>query len=460
MSENSIAPIPRGARALVLGFATALVLWAAAFVCRVPPIQVSSAVLGAILVFILFAGGMASARLRRASIGDGARLGLVASAVNLLLLGSILSDRASDVVPALMFWVPGFLACGAALGAAGALVGRLVVGRLDHAKEEPEWTGAFSRVALFSTLALIGVGGLVTSKDAGLAVVDWPNSYGYNMFLYPLSKMTGNIFFEHSHRLFGSFVGLTTLVLFLRILRTDGRRYVRWAAALALFLVIGQGILGGLRVTGHFTTSTSPEIVRPNLTLALVHGVVAQIFFALLATIAVFTSRTWKERERAGSIRGGSSEATLARLLMGALLFQLFLGVHVRHLGRGTLVHICFAVVVFALALILAMRLLANASVSPILRRTGAALLAHTGTQLLLGIGALIATGMSGLGNEGEVAPSSPGLAAALLPTLHQTMGAILLANAAVSFWWSRAFLSESAPDLAPATFSESPTAP
>ena len=72
------------------------------------------------------------------------------------------------------------------------------------------------RVALlvaWATFPLIFIGGLVTSKDAGLSVPDWPNSYGYNMFLFPPRLWAGNIFYEHTHRLYASFVGLLTVVL-------------------------------------------------------------------------------------------------------------------------------------------------------------------------------------------------------------------------------------------------------
>ena len=123
---------------------------------------------------------------------------------------------------------------------------------------------------------------MVTGQQAGLAVVDWPNSFGSNMFLYPLSRMTGGVFYEHAHRLLGSLVGLTTLVLAVFLWRTDERRGVKLLAAAALLLVIVQGVLGGLRVTGRFTSSMDPAHTDPNLTLAIVHGVTGQVFLSVL----------------------------------------------------------------------------------------------------------------------------------------------------------------------------------
>ena len=51
------------------------------------------------------------------------------------------------------------------------------------------------------TFVLLCSGGLVTSHGAGMAVPDWPNSFGYNMFLFPVSRWVGGIFYEHTHRL-------------------------------------------------------------------------------------------------------------------------------------------------------------------------------------------------------------------------------------------------------------------
>ena len=75
---------------------------------------------------------------------------------------------------------------------------------------------------------------MVTSKNVGLAVPDWPTTFGYNMFLYPLSRMTGAVYYEHAHRLFGSLVGLTTLVLAAHLLRVERRAWVKRLAVVAL----------------------------------------------------------------------------------------------------------------------------------------------------------------------------------------------------------------------------------
>src|SRR6516165_1261244 len=132
-------------------------------------------------------------------------------------------------------------------------------------------------------LVLICSGGLVTSHEAGLAVPDWPNSFGYSMFLFPVSRWVGGVFFEHTHRLIASGVGLLTLVLCGMTLVIEQRRWVKWLAGIAVLAVIVQGVLGGLRVTEH------------NALLGLFHGCLAQSFFCLAAAIALVTSRLWSE---------------------------------------------------------------------------------------------------------------------------------------------------------------------
>src|SRR5262249_39454042 len=95
-----------------------------------------------------------------------------------------------------------------------------------------------------SVLVLICSGGLVTSHEAGMAVPDWPNSFGYNMFLFPVSRWVGGVLFEHTHRLIASGVGLLTILLCLVTLIFERRRWVKVLSGLAVLAVILQGVLG------------------------------------------------------------------------------------------------------------------------------------------------------------------------------------------------------------------------
>src|SRR4051812_17456452 len=149
---------------------------------------------------------------------------------------------------------------------------------------EPRYNPALHTIALLTaaaTFLLIFMGGLVTSHQAGMSVPDWPNTYGYNMFLFPPRLWIGGILYEHTHRLMGTVVGMLSIGLTIAAWKTEQRRWVRWLATSVLFAVIFQGVLGGLRV------------VLVKLDLAIVHACVAQAFFCLAALVAVVTSKWW-----------------------------------------------------------------------------------------------------------------------------------------------------------------------
>lgn len=178
------------------------------------------------------------------------------------------------------------------------------------------------RFAVFTaaaTLFLICVGGIVTSKGAGLAVPDWPNTYGYNMFLFPISKWVGNIFYEHTHRLVASGVGLLTTILAIWLWLKEPREWVRWLGVGAFVLVLLQGVLGGLRVT-----QLKDE-------LGVFHGTLAQLFFVLVSAIAFFTSSWWLRSEPAQRMGLRPVYAAIACLI----LLQLIIGATMRHQHAG-----------------------------------------------------------------------------------------------------------------------------
>ena len=87
-----------------------------------------------------------------------------------------------------------------------------------------KWMHNFAVLTAIMTFLLLGLGGLVTSHEAGMSVPDWPNTYGYNMFLFPIGQWVGGVFYEHTHRLLASAVGLLTVVLAVWLWRRDPRR--------------------------------------------------------------------------------------------------------------------------------------------------------------------------------------------------------------------------------------------
>src|ERR1700724_2516478 len=191
---------------------------------------------------------------------------------------------------------------------------------LDLPKRFLHW---YAVLVAASVLVLICSGGLVTSHGAGMAVPDWPNSFGYNMFLFPLSHWVGDVFFEHTHRLIASGVGLLTVALCLLTLKVEDRVWVKWLSGVAVLAVIIQGVLGGLRVTEH------------NAILGLFHGCLAQGFFCLVATIALVTSRFWRHIEPAADARAIETLRFWTVAVTGMLIVQLALGASMRHSHTG-----------------------------------------------------------------------------------------------------------------------------
>ncbi|MFB3910131.1 MAG: heme A synthase [Candidatus Eisenbacteria bacterium] len=426
---------------LAIGFATTVAMWGIGYVSRMPPVWVPSSLLVVLLLGCMAAGGFYAGRTTGRGWRAGVYTGFVSSLLNLLILGSLLSGSApGHLVPSALWWVPGSFLLAMALGGAGAALG---AARASSASLEgrlaarPDWTSLFAGVAVAATFLLLIVGGLVTSHGAGLAVVDWPNSFGYNMFLYPLSRMSGGVYYEHAHRLFGSLVGLTTLVLTIHLLRADRRAWLKRFAIAALFTVLLQGLIGGLRVTGRFTMSQSPADTAPSLGLAVVHGVLGQIFFSMIVALAVFTSPTWKsEGRRVLHTASASTDRGLSAALVVMLLVQLVLGAVQRHLSQGLLIHITMASLVFLLALFLGVRAWAMHAAQPLLRRIGKSMVLIVCAQVLLGIGALVGKGIAERDGANEAFP-------VVIRTAHQAGGALLLATAILLALWTRRLLSE-----------------
>jgi len=432
-------PVPmRGSRVLTVGFGTTVAMWGIGYLSRLPALQIPSPIVLFLLLACLFMGGLVMGRYGDAGWRLGAAAGLVSGLLNLMVLGSFLAgERPNEVVPSAFLWLPGSILVAAVLVGVGAAVGTRWYSTVQPCRD---WSGAFAQVGIAAALLLLGVGGLVTSAEAGLAVVDWPNSFGYNMFLYPFSRMTGGIYYEHAHRLFGGLVGLTTLVFAIQLQLRERRRWVRRLGWFAMGLVIVQGVLGGLRVTGGFTLSTSPDAMRPSIALAMTHGVLGQLFFATLVALGAFTSTTWRGAAKPVTRETANADRMQAGLLVGLVALQLVLGAAQRHLSGFLLVHIVFGVALVApLAVHVGFRSWGLSAGQPLLRRLGQALVGAIGFQLLLGLAAYVATAIGAHSAE----PSAAGI---LLATAHQWFGAVLLGLAVLLLCWDFRLLGPGAP--------------
>lgn len=212
----------------------------------------------------------------------------------------------------------------------------LSVANLVSRSTHNPWLHRFAVLTALATFALLGVGGLVTSHGVGMAVPDWPTTYGYNMFFFPLSKWTGGIFYEHSHRLVASGVGLLTTILAVWLWLAEARRWLRWLGVMAFLVVVFQGVLGGLRV------------VLFKDQIGIFHATLAQLFFAQVCAIGLFTSRWWTElgvpASRVSELQFGNQRAELElrapirRLFLATtilIFLQLLLGATMRHQHAG-----------------------------------------------------------------------------------------------------------------------------
>jgi heme a synthase len=255
-----------------------------------------------------------------------------------------------------------------------------------------------------ATFVLILFGGLVTNTGAALAVPDWPTTFGQNMFLYPWSRMVGGIFYEHSHRLIGAVVGLLTVMLAATLWRAGGR--LRWLGLAAVTAVVVQGVLGGLRV------------VLLQGTLAILHGCLAQAFFALLVAIAFVTAGVSPARSA-----GVSSSTRAVTVTAAALIYvQIVFGALLTHAGRIDL-HLAGALGVFALVPMVTARL--RRGPDPMAAATARMLLVLLGLQLVLGVAAFV-------GRFTSVALPAAAVTGLVLPVAHRLVGSLLLAAAVV----------------------------
>lgn len=224
----------------------------------------------------------------------------------------------------------------------------------------------------------------MTTYDAGMAVPDWPTTYGYNMFLYPISTWVSgpwDLFIEHGHRLLGSLAGLVTIALNLAIWRFDDRPWMKTVGVTALLLVVSQGLLGGLRVRMNSTD------------FARAHGCTGPLFFATCVSICVMTSRFWRQSTTERFVSGLDRKSVLSGWMLVALAYlQLVLGAHLRHPGvtwspmqfRGVVVfHVILAIVL--LGMIIRISLSAMKLAKPF-SRPAMMLLALIVAQVVLGV--------------------------------------------------------------------------
>ena len=346
------------------------------------------------------------------------------------------------------------------------------------------WLYGLAVLTAVTTFILICMGGLVTSTDSGLAVPDWPTTFGYNMFLYPLSKTVSGFLFtinpnlqadldnsnpsvelrtalekneisvsenviisaeergsrwrladhengrtytlikwgdrldvyvhgvlyEHSHRLIGSVVGLLTIGLMVSIWAKDARTWMKWLGFIALVAVVAQGVMGGMRVTNL------------SRALAIIHACFAQAFFALTASLALFTSRRWLGTSEKIEAAITSRLRNLSLITVCLIFIQFIFGAVLRHTGNRLDAHLLFAALVAIHIFLLLRRILQEHLENRLLVRLILLLSGLLAVQLTLGVGAYL-TEFTALGKG--VSP----VAGVAITTAHVAIGALMMVS-------------------------------
>lgn len=441
--------LPTFGPALTAGFGATLAMWVLWWLTHLPGVNAAAPLVVVLLTLALVVALAALARPAPYPFRTGLIGGGVTGVLNLLILGSALSVQAestsqmADVAnqfranaPAI---VAGYIALTVLAGAIAGLIARGI--HAHHPIVDPDrWLARFAVVTVIAFFPLLAVGGAVTGTDAGMSVPDGVTSYGAFSALLPLSIMgEPRIFLEHTHRLFGTLVGLTAIALMVFALVREKRLAPRIFSVVLLVLVVVQGIFGALRVGESIAA------------LAAVHGVFAQLVLAFAVVVACklsdldrhppqsFDPQTHKASKRAERMTHITAWIVLIQLIFGALA---------RHTQASHAVwsHVGFSIVVVSIVVIAASILRTADAASRngrAMRRIGVLLMGTVFVQFILGGLALWQVGVAGqpapIPTADQLAQAAPiDAVEAIITTAHQTVGALLLAFVATGVYWSK----------------------
>lgn len=420
----------------VVGFGAAAITWIAWFITHSPWVGLPEWAQTALVLLAWFAATVVGCTLvdKQRAPGVGFVSGMIASAIGLLLLGAKLGTLSDPSQPGALGVVGGFILLGAVIGVTAGWVGSLLCGPRWC---EVDWRAAFAQVLVLWAAPLLCVGGLVTSTNSGMAVPDWPTTFGANMFLYPLGSASTQVFLEHSHRLFGSALGLAALVNFLWMLKAEAKKSLRWGAFAIGVAVLAQAVIGAVRVLWG-----SVDAATDNRWWSMLHGIGAQLIFSLIVANAVIVSQTYKFAARAGEGTQGARLRIFATAALHTTFLQMIFGAMYRHTrsSHALWTHAGFSilVVVFTvLAGFLALSMGQKRDLTTPHRSALERVVAAAGGWQLVVVALQFIMGWVTFA-LGSRAVEAATLSEALLRTSHQANGALLVAASTVVYVCAR----------------------
>jgi len=291
----------------------------------------------------------------------------------------------------------------------------------------PRWLHGLAVLTVCIAVLALSSGAVVTTFRVGMADPLWP-TYPWHLALISWQEPSPGFIIEHTHRLFDYLLGFCSILLALGLWRAQPRRWLGWLGIAALAGIIAQGLLGGFRVLLNALVGTD---------LALIHGLFAQLVFALLVSLALFTSRSWAvpasfpPTARAGRIWHLS-------VWTSAFIFvQIVFGAILRHTSSplGQRGHLLVAFAVVTTAALLAMTVFEKRDGEKPLRISVGILAALVATQVLFGVEALLIR----FGTPGLPELQMTNIPQAIIRTAHFVLGSLIFATAvAVSLWAQR----------------------
>ncbi len=272
------------------------------------------------------------------------------------------------------------------------------------------WLHRYAIFVAFATFFLIIAGALVTSNDAGLSVPSWPTFFGS----FRMPRMVGGVFYEAGHRMVAGVVVVLTLILAGWVWKSEPQRWVRRLAGLSVVAILIQAVLGGLTVLLYLPVA-----------LSVAHACMAQVFFSMMVSLAIFTHPGWRWDEAKMEDRSTPSLRWLATANTVTIFVLIILGAIFRHHGFGVIPHIIVAVIVTVITVWILTRVLTCfRDIAPLVR-AARSLVALLALQLLLGVGSYLEL----LTHQNAPQPEAPVVD---ITTAHVAVGGLVLVT---SLW-------------------------